>query len=93
MNKLHHVGLTAAFATLALGLAGCDSQAQKEVKQQADAIDKADEAKANLIDSIAATSSNAAAMHNEADAIRAQGEATKDRLKNEANHLDDKPKN
>jgi len=75
-----------------LALSGCDSQAQKEVKQQAKAIDKSYEAEADLKEAIAAGSPNAAAAHNEAEALRNQGEKTRDHLVGEANELGKVPK-
>jgi hypothetical protein len=73
-------------------LSGCDSQAQKEVKQQAKAIDQSYEAEADLKEAVAAGSPNAAAAHNQAEALRNEGEKTKDHLVGEARELSKVPK-
>lgn len=88
------LGATLAGGLLAAGfaLSGCDSQAQKEVKEQAKAIDKSYEAEADLKEAVAAGSPNAAAAHNEAEALRNEGEKTKDHLVSEAKELGKVPK-
>jgi septal ring factor EnvC (AmiA/AmiB activator) len=85
------IGSLGALA-LGLALAGCQSKAEKEVDQQAEAIDKSYQAQADLKDALAPTASNAAELRNEADALRAQGEKTEAHLKNMADELDEVPK-
>lgn len=77
-----------------LALSGCDTRAQKEVDQQAKAIDKSYEAQADLTEAVAAGAPNAvqAQAENKADALRAEGEKTKDHLQAMAKELDDVPK-
>ncbi|HEY1124448.1 MAG TPA: hypothetical protein VGE65_02355 [Sphingobium sp.] len=92
MNKIFGATLAGGLLAAGLALAGCDSQAQKEVKEQAKAVDKSYEAEADLKEAIAAGSPNEAAAHNQAEALRNQGEKTKDHLIDEAKTLDDVPK-
>jgi outer membrane murein-binding lipoprotein Lpp len=91
LNMRTSIGLTATVMA-GLVLSGCDSAAQKEVKQQADAIDESYEAQADLTEAIAAGSPNEAQARNEAKALRNEGERTKDHLENIAKELDDAPK-
>ena len=84
----------ALFAAVAVGgfaLAGCDSQAENEVEQTATAIDEADEAQADLIESMEAGGPNEEAAETQADAIRERGEETKDRLEDAADEMDATP--
>ncbi len=87
MNKL------AISATLGLGLAlaACDSEAENQVEQTAEAIDEADEAKADLIESMEAGGPNEEEAEVQADAIRERGEDTKDHLEDMADEMDDTP--
>ncbi len=87
MNKL------AISATLGLGLAlaACDSEAENQVEQTAEAIDEADEAKADLIESMEAGGPNEEEAEVQADAIRKRGEDTKDHLEDMADEMDDTP--
>jgi len=87
MNK---VALFAA-AVSGFALAGCDSQAENEVEQTAEAIDEADEAQADLIEAVEAGGPNEEAAEEQADAIRERGEETKDHLENEADEMDATP--
>jgi outer membrane murein-binding lipoprotein Lpp len=88
MKKL---ALFAAAAVGGLALAGCDSQAENEVEQTAEAIDEADEAQADLIEAQEAGGPNEEAAEAQADAIRERGEETKDHLENEADEMDSTP--
>jgi hypothetical protein len=91
-NRILGATLAGGLFAAGLALAGCDSQAQKEVKQQAKAVDKSYEAEADLKEAVAAGSPNAAAAHNEAEALRNEGEKTKDHLIGEAKELSKVPK-
>jgi len=84
--------LTGGLFAAGLALAGCDSQAQKEVKEQAKAIDKSYEAEADIKEAVAAGTPTEAAVHNQAEALRNQGEQTKDHLIDEAKELSKVPK-
>jgi len=88
MKKL---ALFAAVAASGLALAACDSQAENEVEQTAEAIDEADEAQADLIEAVEAGGPNEEAAERQADAIRERGEETKDRLEDEADEMDATP--
>lgn len=92
MNRIFGATLAGGLLAAGLALAGCDSQAQKEVKEQAKAVDKSYEAEADLKEAIAAGSPNEAAAHNQAEALRNEGEKTTDHLVKEANELDKVPK-
>lgn len=92
MNRIFGAALAGGLLAVGLALAGCDSQAQKEVKEQAQAVDKSYEAEADLKEAIAAGSPNVAAAHNQAEALRNEGEKTKDHLIAEAKELDKVPK-
>ena len=80
--------------TAGLAVSGCQSKAQKEVGTQAEAIDKSYEAEADIKEAVAAGAPNAvqAQARNEAEALRNQGEAIKDHLKDEAKELGKVPK-
>ena len=88
MNKL---AIFAAAAVSAFALAGCDSQAENEVEEQATAIDEAYEADADLEEALTEGTPDEAAGEAAADALRAQGEETKDNLENAADELDSAP--
>jgi hypothetical protein len=91
-NRILGAALTGGLFAAGLALAGCDSQAQKEVKEQAKAIDKSYEAEADIKEAVAAGTPNAAAAHNQAEALRNEGEKTKDHLIGEAKELSKVPK-
>jgi hypothetical protein len=88
MKKLFESAVVAGLAAVCLTTAACDSQATKEVKKQADAIDQSYEAEADLKEASALSAPNENAVHEEADALRNKGEAIKDHLKNEAEEVD-----
>jgi len=77
-----------------LALSGCKSQAQKEVDEQAKAIDKSYEAEADIKEAVAAGAPNAvqAQAHNQAEQLRNEGEKIKDHLQDEAKELKNVPK-
>jgi uncharacterized lipoprotein NlpE involved in copper resistance len=81
----------AAVAATGFALAGCDSQAENEVEEQATAIDEAYEADADLEEAMTEGGPEEAAGEARADALRAEGEETKDRLEDEADELDAAP--
>jgi outer membrane murein-binding lipoprotein Lpp len=83
--------LFAAAAAGGLALAGCDSEAENQVEQTAEAIDEADEAQADLIEAQEAGGPNEQAAEEQADAIRERGENTKDHLEDEADEMDSTP--
>ena len=87
------VKTTALSGLAALGhaLAACDSEAENQVEQQAEAIDEADEAQADLIESLEEGGPNEEAAEEQADAIREEGEETKDRLEDMADDMDATP--
>ena len=89
MNKLFGITCLAPVALAGLALSGCGSKAQKEVDEQAKAIDKSYEAEADIKEAVAAGAPKAeqARAHNEAEALRNQGEDIKDNLQAEAKEL------
>lgn|SRR5690554_5550360 len=76
---------------LALLLAACDSQAENQVEETATAIDEADEAQADLLESMEAGGPNEESAEIQADAIRERGEETKDDLEDAADEMDTTP--
>ena len=88
MKKL---AVFASAATLGLALAACDSEAENQVEETATAIDEADEAQADLIESMEAGGPNEQAAEEQADAIRERGEETKDELEDAADQMDATP--
>lgn len=86
--------LAASLLVSGLALSGCKSEAQKEVDQQAKAIDKSYQSEADLKEAVAAGAPNSvqAQAHNEAEALRNEGDATKKHLEKEAKELKDVPK-
>ena len=81
----------AAVAATGFALAGCDSQAENEVEEIATAIDEADEAQADLVESMEAGGPNEEAAEAQAEAIRERGEETKDELEDAADEMDSTP--
>ena len=93
MKKLFGIACLAP-ATLAIGLvlSGCQSQAQKEVHQQAKAVDESYHAQADITQALAAGSPNATDAKNDADNLRTLGDRTKKHLDKEADELGKVPK-
>jgi predicted component of type VI protein secretion system len=89
MNRILSAALGLPLVAAGIALAGCQSQAQKEVDQQAKAIDKSYEAEADLKEAVAAGAPKAVrvAVHDKAEDLRNEGEATKDHLQAEAKEL------
>jgi uncharacterized lipoprotein len=81
--------ITAA-AVLSLGLAACDSQAENEIEQTAEAVDESYEAEADLIESMEAGAPEDYTS-DQADALRARGEEIKDELEDAADQMDRTP--
>ena len=88
MKKL---AILAAVAAGGFALAGCDSKAENEVEEQAEAIDEAYEADANLEEALTEGGPDEEVGEDTADALREQGEETKDRLEDEADEMDSTP--
>ena len=80
-----------AVAATGFALAGCDSQAENEVEEQATAIDEAYEADANLEEAVTKGGPDEKAGEQRADALREKGEKIKDHLEDEADELDAAP--
>jgi len=81
----------AAVAASGFALAGCDSQAENEVEEQATAIDEAYEADADLEEAMTEGGPDEKAGEAKADALRETGEETKDKLEDEADEMDAAP--
>lgn len=90
MRKLKALGAAAALAGAA-SLAACDSAAENEVEDQAEAIDESYEADADLVEALDEGGPDGAASEMEADEMRAEGEEIKDDLENAADEMDDTP--
>ena len=88
MNKLPTSALVASLAAICLTTAACESEATKEAKNQAKAIDESYEAEADLKESLAAGGPDENAVHEEAEALRNKGERIKDHLVNELDEVD-----
>ena len=86
MNKVAIIVAAGGFA-----LAGCDSQAENEVEEQATAIDESYEAEAAVEESLTENTPEEAAGEARADALREKGEEIKDHLEDEADELDAAP--
>ena len=80
-----------AVAATGFALAGCDSQAENEVEEQATAIDEAYEADANLEEALTENTPEEAAGEAKADQLRETGEETKDNLEDAADDMDAAP--
>jgi len=76
-----------AIAALGLTLAACDSQAEKEIDQQAEAIDESYEAQADVVEAMGKGSPDEEAAKQQADQLRKQGEQTEEHLKDMAKEL------
>ncbi|GEM_PF-1342706 len=94
MTKGFNIALAAPLLVAGLALTGCKTEAQREVDQQAEAIDDSYEAEADLREAIAAGAPNAVQneARNQAEALREQGERTKDHLQNMAKELKEVPR-
>jgi len=83
---------TLAAATLgALALAACDSAAENQTEEIAEAIDDQAEADAAVLEAVEEGGPNEEAAEAEADQLRRQGEETKDHLEDEADTMDSTP--
>ena len=89
--KRTNVLAASALAAFALALAGCDSAAENEVEQQAEAIDESAEAEAIEMEAFAAGAPNEAQIEQDAEAFAAEGEEIKDDLEDAADEMDETP--
>jgi len=78
-------------ATAFLALAACDSAAENEVEQTAEAIDESYEAEADINRALAEGTPQEEAVDEGADRLEAEGEAIKDDLEDQADDLDTAP--
>ncbi|GEM_PF-6590633 len=74
-------------AGMVLALSACQSEAEREVKDQADAIAESYDAEADLDEALAQGAPDEAAQEKQADELRAQGEAERKHLDNMAEEL------
>jgi uncharacterized lipoprotein NlpE involved in copper resistance len=81
----------AAVAATGFALAGCDSQAENEVEEQATALDEAYEADAELEEALTEGGPEEEAGEARADELRETGEETKDELEDMADEMDPEP--
>ena len=84
-----------AFAAIAsagaLGLAGCDSAAENQTEEIAEALDDQAEAEADLVEALEEGGPNEDATEAQADQMRREGEELKDHLEDEADTMDSTP--
>ena len=85
------LAIIATTAALGFALAGCDSRAENEVEEQAEAIDEAYEADADLEEAMTDGGPEEAAGEAKADELRETGEETKDQLEDAADEMDETP--
>ena len=81
----------AALAALGLSLAACDSAAENQVEETAEAIDERAEAEADLTEAVEAGGPAEETAEAQADQIRESGEETKDNLEDAADEMDSTP--
>ena len=91
MTKFSQSAALTALAACGLALAACDSQAENEVEQTAEALDESYEAEADLTEAVEAGGPNEEAAEAKADALREEGEDLKDKLENDADDMDSTP--
>jgi hypothetical protein len=86
MRKL---AMIAGACTLALGAISCsdDTPAENQVERQAEAIDEAYEADADLQESLAQGAPDEKAQEEQADQLREQGDAVREDLKQQADEM------
>jgi len=86
MRKL---AMIAGATTLALGVSACsnDTPAENQVEAQAEAIDDAYEADADLQESLAQGAPDEKAQEAQADALREKGDEVREDLKQEADEM------
>lgn len=75
----------------ALALAACDSSAENQTEEIAEAVDESYEAEADLLEATEEGGPNEVAAESSADALRAEGEQVKDDLEDAADELDASP--
>ena len=90
MNVMRLAAAT-VLAASALSLAACDSAAENQTEEVAEAIDESYEAEADMVEAIEDGGPREDAAEAQADAIRAEGEQIKDDLENAADELDASP--
>lgn len=93
MNTIRPMRLAAAAVLLApaLALAACDSAAENQTEEIAEAVDESYEAEADLLEATEEGGPGEAAAEDSADALRAEGEQVKDDLEDAADELDATP--
>lgn len=91
MHVLARTTALSGIAALGIALAACDSEAENQVEQTAEAIDEADEAQADLVESLEEGGPNEETAETQAEAIRERGEETKDELEDMADEMDAAP--
>ena len=82
---------TALFTAPIMALAACDSAAENQTEDIAEAIDESYEAEADMVEAIEEGGPNEEVAEERADMLREEGERTKDDLEDAADELDDTP--
>ncbi|MXO72640.1 hypothetical protein [Alteraurantiacibacter buctensis] len=88
---LARLAATAILAVPALALAACDSAAENQTEDVAEAIDESYEAEADMVEAVEEGGPNEEVAEQQADVIRAEGEQIKDDLEDAADELDATP--
>ena len=90
MKTLPKLAMVAVMAS-GLALAGCDSAAENQTEDIAEALDESYEAEADMLEASEAGGPNEELAEDQADAIREEGEELKDNLEDEADEMDATP--
>lgn len=88
---LARLAATALIIAPALALAACDSAAENQTEEVAEAIDESYEAEADMVEAMEEGGPNEEVAEQQADVIRAEGEQIKDDLEDAADELDASP--
>ena len=91
MRTTRTIRTMAAGAVLAAGLAlgACDSEAEDQTEDLAEAVDESYEAEADMVSTMEQGGPNEDAALGRADQLREEGEQIKDDLENSADEMDD----
>ena len=90
MKTLPKLAMVAVMVS-GLALAGCDSAAENQTEDIAEALDESYEAEADMVEAIEEGGPAEEAAEEEADAIREEGEELKDNLEDAADDMDSTP--
>lgn len=89
--KTFRIVATAVVAGAALSLVACDSGAENQMEDQAEAIDESYEAEADVMRDAADGTATEDMVDDQADALEAEGEQIKDNMEDAADDMDAAP--